>query len=931
MTIRRTESDTRGLRPRSSAKRLAVALVGVAFLAGGLTRPAAAIPSTVEHRGSGVALDGYDRDQVLEVDGKPFFYNGIQYRIDKNKVMFGHDYDDIDRLMHEIKNLGYSVVNAQILWKDIQPDTTVNATESAYIADGENAASNFAGRLKTSYEPGNPSNQSLALVKFQIPDDYDLSVDGAKIRIRTATPMSSSQGLNVYAIDNDWHQDGVTWSGAGFTVDGMGVSRHGERLAPVGVLPAWDQIGAAYVYDLDVTKYVAEAYARGERTLSFVLQDSTPGARATDIVAAANAGGPQLTLSSKNSWDFAHLDRVVQSARNAGLKFEIIWFGADSTGATQDDRAPHYAFVNYEKALRPDGRPIFAKVNDPRYGAYRYLLDKADKNLQAQESHVLATVFDHLATTDLDHTVVGLQTTNEPSTGQGADYSRSASSTARYSAERAAAVAAGTYVDEPTFAAWYRARLQWEYNNAIAEAVKATNHPVWTRFNQPAATDSAGAVAYNEEQRLAGNASLDFIGIDPYQNGTEAVYRIGHAAFYDTTRDKDLPSYAQGENLAMSMENGAAYPNMAELSIATLAGGAFNNAYDICGADAESLLNDSVASELDGKCTAEGSHPGGTANRMTFGPYVYADKVARVTNVNKTLLKVGYDLATKQSDGAGGTQLLFFNATHGSDNSAITDGTQITKSLGSVDVSYAVDGADNAGLAIQRSANEFALVNLGTKATSYKLSGLAGRIASARSGSYDRFETSATENEWIPDKDHSGVSVGQSARDALVTVPPYSAVRVLTKGPSPAANAYTFEAEGQRYSGVTSGPFALSTRDDKIYRDGAHGGYWLKFDAVDIGDTYTFTITVPKGVTRARIETAFRGATSGRGTVQLSVNGTRYGDPINQIRPEAGWYTAAPDQVIRLKPGQKNTFTYTTTAGSNSSLSFDYIRIRRVS
>ncbi len=732
--------------------------------------------------------------------------------------------------------------------------------------------------------------------------------------------MSPVQGLNAYAIENDWRQGDVTWAGAGFTFDGTNVSRNGERLTPVGVLPAWDQLGAAHVYDLDVTKHVADAYARGERTLSFLLQDSTPGVQATDLV-----GGPQLTLSSKDSWDFAHLDRVVGSARKAGLKFEVVWFGADSTAATADDRTPHYAFVQYEKALRSDGRPIFSKVNDPRYGAYRYLLDKADKNLQRQEAHVLATVFNHLAKTDRDHTVVGLQTTNEPTTGQGADYSRSASSTARYAAERAAAIADGTYVDQPTFAAGYRARLQWEYNNAIAEAVKATKHPVWTRFNQAAATDSVGALAYNEKQRLAGKTSLDFIGIDPYQNGTEAVYRIGHAPFYDTTRNRDLPSYSLGENLAMSMENGAAYPNMAELSVATLAGGAFNNAYDICGADVQSVLNDSVTSELDGKCTAEGSHPGGTANRMTFGPYVYADKVARVTNVNKTLLKVGYDLATKQSDGAGGTQLAFFNATRDADNLAIPAGTELTKSLGSVEVSYPVRGADNTGLAIRRSANEFALVNLGTEATTYKLSGLAGRIADARSGSFDRFETPATENAWVPDKGR--IAVGRSGQDALVTVPPYAAVRVLTKDRTPAAKAYTFEAEGQRYSGVTTAPFALSTRDDKIYRDGAHGGYWLRFEAVDTGDVYTFTITVPKGVSKARIETAFGGAPSGRGAVQLSVNGTKYGDAIDQTRPTEGWYTAAPRQVIRLEPGRKNTFTYTATAGSNRTLSFDYIRI----
>ncbi|HMR48904.1 MAG TPA: DNRLRE domain-containing protein [Arachnia sp.] len=882
---------------------------------------------------------------MLEVNGEPFFYNGVQYRVDKNRIMFGHGDAEIVRLMQEAKNLGFTGVSSQILWSDIQPDTTVPADEAAYIAGGANAGTNYSGSLQTSFETGNPSNQSLALVKYEIPASYDLRVDAAKIRIKTATAHTTSQDFKVYAVDNDWDADEITWGTAGYTFDGTTVSKDGQALEPVGALPSWDRITSAYTYDIDVTEYVTEAVNGGERTLSFVLQDATAGAAPTMIKSpAVDPTASELHLSSKDSWNFDHLDTVVDAARQAGVKFEIVWFGADSTGITTDDRTPHYALALYQKSLKAGGLPYFVKNTDPRYGPYRYLLDKADKNLQAQESHVLAEVFDHLATSDPDYTVVGVQTTNEPQiiqlngSGQGVTHSQSEVSIERYQAERAQAVADGTFTTETAFADEFRSRLMWEYNNELSKAVKQSAHPVWTRINQHLYNDAKGTLAYNEYKRANGGTYLDFIGVDPYRIATGDVYRLGHAPYYDTSRTAvAVPNFAQGENLVMSMENGGDYPNVGDLIVATIAGGAFNKTYDLCGADGHSVLNDSVNSAYDGVCSAAGQkaangsgNPSDYTTGQNYAAYPYATKIESLTNTNKTLQKVGYDLASKQSDGAGGTKLKFFNQTRDSGNQPLSVGTQVTKPIRSVNVTYTVDASQGTGIAIERAADEIALVNVGSQATTFTLSGLAGQVASVESGSYDRFATAATENEWVADSSQAGVSHVAQGNDLRVTVPAYTAVRVKTTSEIPAASSYIFEGEGLVFNGMGTGPYQLSTKDDQFFRDGAHGGFWLRVNSVDVGDTYTFTIPVPEGVTQAKIATAFRGAASGRGSAQLSVNGVNYGAPINQVRPATGWYVEAPDEVIALVPGAKNTFTYTATAGSSTVLSFDYIEITPV-
>jgi hypothetical protein len=90
--------------------------------------------------------------------------------------------------------------------------------------------------------------------------------------------------------------------------------------------------------------------------------------------------------------------------------------------------------------------------------------------------------------------------------------------------------------------------------------------------------------------------------------------------------------------------------------------------------------------------------------------------------------------------------------------------------------------AETAGIAIERSATEFAFANAGAEPTTFVLSGLAGEIASAEVGSYDDPSNDVTDNEWICE---AAATVTTSGDDAVLTVPGFGVVRVVTKQPVP--------------------------------------------------------------------------------------------------------------------------------------------------
>jgi hypothetical protein len=131
---------------------------------------------------------------------------------------------------------------------------------------------------------------------------------------------------------------------------------------------------------------------------------------------------PQIWLSSTEGWDFNYTDKIIGSAAVAGLKLEFVWFGSDSTSATQDSRVPYFVYNHtLVEKVQSDGTiiPVMLKSTGWGYGTYAYLTDKNDLKLRALEKNVVKTLMDHVANYNdangNERTVIGFDVANENS------------------------------------------------------------------------------------------------------------------------------------------------------------------------------------------------------------------------------------------------------------------------------------------------------------------------------------------------------------------------------------------------------------------------------------------------------------------------------------------------------------------------------------
>ncbi|MCD8179868.1 MAG: DUF4978 domain-containing protein [Firmicutes bacterium] len=72
------------------------------------------------------SYETYDRI-TLNIDDEPFFYNGVQIRADKVASNWGYTDENIEAMFNQAGEDGFTVVNTQIHWAHIQPDTAVDA------------------------------------------------------------------------------------------------------------------------------------------------------------------------------------------------------------------------------------------------------------------------------------------------------------------------------------------------------------------------------------------------------------------------------------------------------------------------------------------------------------------------------------------------------------------------------------------------------------------------------------------------------------------------------------------------------------------------------------------------------------------------------------------------------------------------------------
>ena len=177
------------------------------------------------------------------------------------------------------------------------------------------------------------------------------------------------------------------------------------------------------------------------------------------------------------------------------MKFEILWFGTDTCSQSSDTRVPVHALMNYQKSILDNetGTPIWSKSSLTSItGIYSYIMCKNDLGLRELEANVLKKVFDHIADLPDADTVIGCQVSNEPGVGRLNGSKKAEHCMCDTCLEKQEELG----VDDAEF----REITLWEYNNNLAEAVKSSRHPVWTRYNFDEGSNIDG-VAYNERMR----------------------------------------------------------------------------------------------------------------------------------------------------------------------------------------------------------------------------------------------------------------------------------------------------------------------------------------------------------------------------------------------------------------------------------------------
>lgn len=604
------------------------------------------------------SLSTYDRI-VLLVDGNPFFYNGVQLRIDKLASGWKMTDAQIAPLFKLAVDTGFTVVNVQILWSNIQPDSVYNATETTYIRGGTYKDVNYAAEesMHIGYTSGDESNQELTYLKFNFTAYSQSQIDAAKVRVYVNAAPTGIFSANLYGIaNNSWSSSKLTWSNA---PSHNGVQLSGKNNTDYWLSsssPSWDPIHEVSYYDFDASDFITNHCP--DRIASFIFQsqvNDTSLTNAATLDGAKGAAPPQLFVSSTSSWDWSYIDKVLGWAEAASIKLEFVWFGSDSTSTTADGRVPYWVFRHpLVEKIQSDGTvvPVMLKNQGGGYGVYWYLADKNDLTLRAFEKKAIKALMNHVYTYNKANgnkkTLIGFDVANENSV----THIKGVGSTVWQNP-----ATWGAFANFSSVSAWI-ARTEWEYTVNLANGVKESKYPVWTRCNTFTTAEDKNIV-YNEQMRASTGTSLDFVGLDPYSTSTSVLYSYGHQ---QTVVGGSNVDWSQGSNLPMVMENSGAVSNAEWLVLAALAGGAFYNVYELIGPDNF------------GPYYAAGPSSG------NFTPVARGTYVANLIATNKLLKSLALDLASKRPSGANGTELVYFNP--------LNNGTLLTGSLLDFPITY---------------------------------------------------------------------------------------------------------------------------------------------------------------------------------------------------------------------------------------------------
>ena len=844
----------------------------------------------------------YSRTTVLEVGGKPFWYNGIQVRIDKLKDDPNYACTDaeLEKLYGIAARDGYTVVNSQIRWTDVQPNHIAYATDSAYVYGGGNADTNFANGNAGNYgvqvqNSDKPGSQALTYLKFTINDKTAEEIDGAKIRVYSKKALNNSHKLEIYALaDDSWSQDTLTWNNA---PGHNGYAVTGDNVQLVATSNSWDLMKGVNYYDFNVSDFIKTSDWAKDGTVSFIIREADDGVKNEGVKLGCTMDTdqvgttliqPQLVYSDAEEYDFTVLDNAIHWATENGLKFEVLWFGTDTCTISSDSRIPVHAQLNYQWTLGNDKKPLFSKSSaNSVTGVYNYIMCKNDTGLQAAESTALATVFNHIATLPDTDTVIGCQLTNEPGVGRLHGGKKAEHCMCDICLDDKAALGMGD-TD-------FRNYTLWNYNNILGAAVKGSKHSVWTRINLDEGSNSTGIVKYNEDVRSTTGTNIDFIGIDHYRKTPAQLATEGVAG----------NTFAQGKNLTMMMELGQKDAResglyLAEDVLATLSGGAYVTIYDASSGDGCEIY-------AYNKATKEFTPTRGSKETGTEAV------VAALAKTNNMLKKIGYDLATKQPQAAGGNQLVYFNAT-----SEATDAYEQQETMGNKLITFKTQN-NGVGIAVNKNDNEIAL--LSTKGDTFTFDNATlANVVSAELGYYD------ADDVWHSEQDYLS-SLTEADGKVALTVPAYDCVRIVTKENSLAPVFQTAQLTVEAESGYTLSEGTTAA----IYADGKNGknSQYLHVTVTKVGEYAELTVDVPyDGIYRA--DACYK-VYSNRPTVQLTADGKDVGAPVDMTKGTSKkWITTTFGEVALTKG--THTFRFTVTALNTASdvIPLDFLYLERV-
>lgn len=359
-------------------------------------------------------------------------------------------------------------------------------------------------------------------------------------------------------------------------------------------------------------------------------------------------------------------------------------------------------------------------------------MDKNDLDLRALEKKAIKALMDHVYEYDKatggKKTLIGMDIANENSV----THIHAVGSTVWQNPKTWAALS--NFSSKQAFID----RTEWEYTINLANAVKESKYPVWTRANT-FVTSEVKNLVINEYMRTRGGTSLDFVGLDPYSTSTSALYKYGHEATTFKTLTMD---WSQGENLPMVMENSGAVSNAESLVLATVAGGAFYNVYELMGPDNFGLY-----------------YPKATAKR-DYTPVARGAYVQDVIKTNNLLKSLSFDLSRRLPIGANGTRLAFFNP--------LSDGTLTSAKLVEFPVTYTPLSTPGVGIAIARNSKSLLLTS--TRNANFTIAdvGYYG-IQSVRSGNYSSTGTFTVKASYPYTRVSNNITI-EIERDVLVEV-----------------------------------------------------------------------------------------------------------------------------------------------------------------